>query len=216
MATDGFLLSQDLLERCAELAPTYDRENRFFSEDFEELTKTGYLLMAVPKEMGGNGMTLAEVARETRRLAYYAPATALATCPRFWTSPTRYRTGPSSLPGAARRRCCSGPARRSKTVTSWGAWPLPSPRSARTTHAPSFPQPPVTTTFIAEPLRAPAPPAQLTRASRGGWPASRHRRTRHARTASGGGLGGGRRGPLRLPTRAGSWSPKTLCSSSSS
>jgi len=33
--------------------------------------------MAVPKEFGGQGMTLAQVARETRRLAQYAPATAL-------------------------------------------------------------------------------------------------------------------------------------------
>src|SRR2546423_13817047 len=33
--------------------------------------------MAIPKEFGGVGMTLAQVARETRRLAQYAPATAL-------------------------------------------------------------------------------------------------------------------------------------------
>lgn len=100
MATDGFLLSQDLLEICAERAPMYDRENRFFSEDFEELTKAGYLLMAVPKEMGGNGMTLAEVARETRRLAYHAPATALAMNMHiYWTGVAAelYRSGDHSL-----------------------------------------------------------------------------------------------------------------------
>jgi alkylation response protein AidB-like acyl-CoA dehydrogenase len=33
--------------------------------------------MAVPKELGGAGLNLAEVCREQRRLAYYAPATAL-------------------------------------------------------------------------------------------------------------------------------------------
>jgi alkylation response protein AidB-like acyl-CoA dehydrogenase len=100
MATDSFLLSQDLLQRCAERAPTYDRENRFFSEDFEELRKAGYLLMAVPKEMGGNGMTLAEVARETRRLAYHAPATALAMNMHvYWTGVAAeiYRSGDHSL-----------------------------------------------------------------------------------------------------------------------
>lgn len=100
MATDGFLLSQDLLQRCAERAPTYDRENRFFSEDFEELTKAGYLLMAVPKQMGGKGMTLAEVARETRRLAYRAPATALAMNMHiYWTGVAAelYRSGDHSL-----------------------------------------------------------------------------------------------------------------------
>ena len=100
MATDGFLLSQDLLQRCAERAPTYDRENRFFSEDFEELKKAGYLVMAVPKEMGGNGTTLAEVARETRRLAYHAPATALAMNMHiYWTGVAveLYRSGDHSL-----------------------------------------------------------------------------------------------------------------------
>ena len=100
MASDGFLLSQDLLQRCAERAPRYDRENAFFSEDFEELTKAGYLLMAVPKEMGGNGMTLAGVARETRRLAYHAPATALAMNMHiYWTGVAveLYRSGDHSL-----------------------------------------------------------------------------------------------------------------------
>ena len=34
-------------------------------------------MMAVPKEFGGLGMNLVQVGRETRRLAQYAPATAL-------------------------------------------------------------------------------------------------------------------------------------------
>ncbi|MGH7492557.1 MAG: hypothetical protein ACREOO_09190 [bacterium] len=34
--------------------------------------------LAVPTEFGGLGMSLAEVCREQRRLAYFAPATALA------------------------------------------------------------------------------------------------------------------------------------------
>ena len=33
--------------------------------------------MAVPRELGGRGLTLAEVCREQRRLGYHAPATAL-------------------------------------------------------------------------------------------------------------------------------------------
>lgn len=57
--------------------PAYDRENRFFTEDFEELRTAGYLLMPAPSELGGWGMTLPEVCHEQRRLAYYAPATAL-------------------------------------------------------------------------------------------------------------------------------------------
>ena len=44
------VLSQDLLERCAQRAGGYDRENRFFMEDFEEVRQTNYLLAAVPQE----------------------------------------------------------------------------------------------------------------------------------------------------------------------
>jgi alkylation response protein AidB-like acyl-CoA dehydrogenase len=71
------VITETLLQRCGERAPGYDRENRFFAEDFEDLRVAGYLLMPVPSELGGWGMTLPEVCREQRRLAYYAPATAL-------------------------------------------------------------------------------------------------------------------------------------------
>lgn len=80
------VLSEDVLQHCAERAPIYDRENRFFLEDFEELKKAGYLTMAVPRELGGRGMNLAEVCEQQRRLAYRAPATALATNMHlYWT-----------------------------------------------------------------------------------------------------------------------------------
>ena len=72
-----FELDEALMERCAERAPAYDRENRFCQEDFDELREAGYLMMAVPEEFGGYGMNLAQVAAQTRKLAYYAPATAL-------------------------------------------------------------------------------------------------------------------------------------------
>ena len=38
----------------------YDRENRFFDEDFDELRGSGYLLAAVPTEFGGAGLGLDE------------------------------------------------------------------------------------------------------------------------------------------------------------
>ncbi len=53
MADNEYVLSQDILDRCLERAPGYDRENRFFTEDFEELRDAGYLTMPVPKELGG-------------------------------------------------------------------------------------------------------------------------------------------------------------------
>jgi alkylation response protein AidB-like acyl-CoA dehydrogenase len=71
------VLSDDVLRRCAERAGGYDRDNRFFDEDFAELRQAGYLSMAVPRELGGRGLTLAQVCREQRRLGYHAPATAL-------------------------------------------------------------------------------------------------------------------------------------------
>lgn len=76
---DTPILDDELLGRVADRAAGYDRANVFFAQDFEELRGAGYLTIAVPSELGGAGLTLPEVAREQRRLAYHAPATALAT-----------------------------------------------------------------------------------------------------------------------------------------
>jgi len=72
------VLSDELLGRFAERAPLYDQENRFFDEDFAELRDVGYLVLNVPKELGGLGLSLPDVCLEQRRLAYHAHATALA------------------------------------------------------------------------------------------------------------------------------------------
>jgi alkylation response protein AidB-like acyl-CoA dehydrogenase len=77
MQTTEYVLSEDMLRSFAERCGHYDRENRFFHEDFEDLKRAGYLTMPVPKQLGGRGMTLAQCCREQRRLGYYAPATAL-------------------------------------------------------------------------------------------------------------------------------------------
>jgi len=77
MQTHASVLSDDMLHRFAERCSGYDRENRFFHEDFADLKNAGYLTMCVPPELGGRGLTLAQSCREQRRLAYYAPATAL-------------------------------------------------------------------------------------------------------------------------------------------
>jgi alkylation response protein AidB-like acyl-CoA dehydrogenase len=76
--TRASVLSDEMLARFGERASGYDRENRFFTEDFEEARDAGYLKLLVPKEFGGHGLSLAEGAQEQRRLAYHAPATALA------------------------------------------------------------------------------------------------------------------------------------------
>jgi alkylation response protein AidB-like acyl-CoA dehydrogenase len=94
------VLTDEIIDRCGQRAARYDRENRFFDEDFEELRAAGYLLMAVPKEFGGQELSLAEVCHEQRRLAYRAPATALATNMHlYWTGVAAdlYRAGDTSL-----------------------------------------------------------------------------------------------------------------------
>ena len=83
---NGVALSDEIIAHCGDRAAAYDRDNRFFTEDFEELRAVGYLKIAIPKELGGHGMSLADVCREQRRLAYRAPATALATNMHlYWT-----------------------------------------------------------------------------------------------------------------------------------
>jgi alkylation response protein AidB-like acyl-CoA dehydrogenase len=80
------VLTDDMLARFDERAPMYDRENRFFHEDLDELRDSGYLDLALPPEFGGPGLRLAEVAALQRRLAYHAPATAIAVNMHFyWT-----------------------------------------------------------------------------------------------------------------------------------
>ena len=80
------LLTDEMLDRFDERAPIYDRENRFFDEDFEELKQSGFLLAAVPVELGGSGLGIDQYSQLMRRLGYVAPATALAVnmhC--YWT-----------------------------------------------------------------------------------------------------------------------------------
>ncbi|PYR79557.1 MAG: acyl-CoA dehydrogenase [Acidobacteria bacterium] len=94
------VLTDQLLTRCRERAAGYDRDNKFFQEDFDELKAAGYLRMAIPSELGGLGMNLAEVGRETRKLAMYAPATALAlNMHNYWVGDAAdaWRSGDKSL-----------------------------------------------------------------------------------------------------------------------
>jgi len=71
-------LTEEMLDRFASRAATYDQRNTFFTDDFEELRKAGYLRLAVPTELGGFGLRLCDAVREQRRIGNHAPATALA------------------------------------------------------------------------------------------------------------------------------------------
>ena len=90
------VLTDEMLARFDDRASLYDRENRFFDEDFQELQASGYLDIAIPPEFGGPGLSLAQVAPLQHRLGYYAPATALAiNMHLYWTGMAAdlYRAG---------------------------------------------------------------------------------------------------------------------------
>jgi len=98
--TPTSILPDAMLKRFADRAPGYDRENRFFEEDFAELKQAGYLTSAVPRELGGGGLTFAQLMREQRRLAFHAHATALGiNMHLYWTGVAAdlWRAGDKSL-----------------------------------------------------------------------------------------------------------------------
>jgi alkylation response protein AidB-like acyl-CoA dehydrogenase len=71
------VLTDEMLKSFAKRVAGYDRENRFFQEDFDVLREAGYLTLNVPEELGGRGYRLDRIGRLQRWLAYHAPATAL-------------------------------------------------------------------------------------------------------------------------------------------
>jgi alkylation response protein AidB-like acyl-CoA dehydrogenase len=96
----GTILSDALLEGCRQRAAGYDRDNKFCQEDFDELRAAGYLKMTIPKEFGGLGYSLHQAHQETRRLATYAPATALCVnMHHYWvgTAADSWRMGDKSV-----------------------------------------------------------------------------------------------------------------------
>lgn len=100
MPDTAFFLPEPLLQRCWERAAAHDRDGSFFEQDFRELKEAGYLRFAVPEALGGQGATLADVAREQRRLAYFAAPSALAmNMHLYWTglAADLWRAGDRSL-----------------------------------------------------------------------------------------------------------------------
>jgi hypothetical protein len=129
------LLDDDMLAGFDERAPVYDRENRFFTEDWDELGRAGYLSCAVPTELGG-GASRSTSPGVLRRLAYYAPATAIAVnmhstgraSPRISTGPATSPAGGSSRGGSTVR--CSAPCTaRPATTCPCSSPPLVPPGS---------------------------------------------------------------------------------------
>jgi alkylation response protein AidB-like acyl-CoA dehydrogenase len=93
------VLTDDLLEAFGRRAGEYDRQNRFFAEDLKDLAAIGYAKIAVPRAFGGLDFSLPDLVNEQRRLAYRAPATALAlNMHLYWTGAAAdiYKAGDTS------------------------------------------------------------------------------------------------------------------------
>jgi alkylation response protein AidB-like acyl-CoA dehydrogenase len=81
-------------------AAGHDREGTFVTEAYELMKESGYLALAVPKELGGSGATPREVSAAQRELARHCSATALASTMHHHVvlfTAWRYRRG---MPGA--------------------------------------------------------------------------------------------------------------------
>jgi alkylation response protein AidB-like acyl-CoA dehydrogenase len=98
--SSGSILTEALLEGCRQRAAGYDRDNKFCQEDFDQLKAAGYLKLTLPPEFGGQGYTLNQYTREARKLASYAPATALClNMHHYWvgTAADSWRAGDKSV-----------------------------------------------------------------------------------------------------------------------
>lgn len=73
-------LTDELLEPFRARAAEADAANSYFFDDLEQLRATGYLAAAVPEHHGGWGLDVARLATVQRRIARFAPSTALAMC----------------------------------------------------------------------------------------------------------------------------------------
>ena len=71
-------LIHELGSTFAERASAYDTEGTFVYKNYEELKACGLFSAMVPKELGGAGVTHAEMSEMIRTLAHYCGSTALA------------------------------------------------------------------------------------------------------------------------------------------
>lgn len=65
-------------QQIAPYASRHDRDGTFVQEAYELLRSSGYLALAVPTELGGQGATIRQTAMAQRELAHHCSATALA------------------------------------------------------------------------------------------------------------------------------------------
>lgn len=71
-------IDSELLDAVRARAAGHDADASFPFDDLAELRGAGYLAAGVPEGLGGGGLDLAALGEQQRRLAAFAPATALA------------------------------------------------------------------------------------------------------------------------------------------
>jgi alkylation response protein AidB-like acyl-CoA dehydrogenase len=101
-ATPARALDGCLLERFRVRSAQHDASGTFPHDDLAELRAAGWLAAAAPVSWGGLGLDLAELGAEQRRLARFAPATALATCMHHYWVGTATTLGLAGDPFAER------------------------------------------------------------------------------------------------------------------
>lgn len=77
-AFDWRAILDEIGPRIAAEGRRCDQSNEFAAANFEVLRERGFLSLAVPIELGGQGLTRTETATALRTLARYCPSTALA------------------------------------------------------------------------------------------------------------------------------------------
>jgi indole-3-acetate monooxygenase len=70
--------AETLGQRFAARAAPADAEDRFVAENFQELKEAGLTAAGVPKELGGGGASIPELAEMLRIIAHHCSSTALA------------------------------------------------------------------------------------------------------------------------------------------
>jgi len=94
------ILTIEQLRRFQSRSLNYQSDTESVRRSFDELESTGYLIQAVPEELGGLGLSFSEICQQQVQLARYSPADASAVGTHIcWTGAAAdaWRMGDTSL-----------------------------------------------------------------------------------------------------------------------
>jgi alkylation response protein AidB-like acyl-CoA dehydrogenase len=110
---------------AAEHAADHDRDATFVAEAYAAMRDTGYLALAVPEELGGQGGTLRQICYAQAELARHDGATALAVTMHLYLTAMqafRYRAGAPDAEAVLRRVADEGIVIATSGGSDW-LWP---------------------------------------------------------------------------------------------